>query len=258
MSQPDPRRSFEAEWRARFERFARAFDDEPRISGWSDAGLRRRVAAFSSLLPGLGLPERARILELGCGGGTYVRLLAGLGYRTIGLDYSLPSLQRAVAADPGRKGLYLSGEAYQLPFAPGSFDLVLSIGVLQALSEPARALAEMTRVLRPGAALVVEALNGQGGIALARKVIQRLRGWPTRVRAYRPAEVRGWLEAEGLRLASQHALRLPPRQAPWLEGILEARPIRAMLDAVPPLGSAATHSFLFVGRHQDVPRGSGR
>jgi SAM-dependent methyltransferase len=248
MSQTGPRPGFEGEWRARFERFARAFDDEPRISGWSEAGLRRRVAAFSALLPGLGLPERARILELGCGGGTYVRLLAGLGYRTIGLDYSLPSLQRAVAADPGRKGLYLSGEAYQLPFSPGSFDLVLSIGVLQALSEPARALAEMTRVMRPGGALVVEALNGHGGIALARKAIQRLRGWPTKVRAYRPAEVRGWLKAQGLRLESQPALRLPPRQAPWLEGILEARLVRALLDTVPPLGDAVTHSFLFVAR----------
>ena len=248
MSRADERPTFEAEWRARFERFARAFDDEPRISGWSEGGLRRRVAVFSALLPGLRLPERARVLELGCGGGTYVRLLAGLGYRTVGLDYSVPSLQRAVTVDPGRKGTYLAGEAYGLPFAPDSFDLVVSIGVLQALSEPARALAEMARVMRPGAVLVVEALNGHGAVALTRHAIQRLRGWPSRVRAYRPAEVRGWLAAEGLRLERQPALRLPPRQAPWLEGILEARPVRALLDAVPPLGSAATHSFLFVAR----------
>ncbi len=258
MTQSDPKPGFETEWRARFERFARAFDDEPRISGWSDTGLRRRVAAFSALLPGLGLPERARVLELGCGAGTYVRLLGGLGYRTVGLDYSVPSLQRAVTADPGRKGLYLAGEAYRLPFAPGSFDLVVSIGVLQALSAPAHALAEMNRVMRPGAVLVVEALNGQGAVTLARHLIQRLRGWPTKVRAYRPAEVRSWLAAEGLRLERQPALRLPPRQAPWLGGILEARPVRAVLDAVPPLGSAATHSFLFVARSQGVPRGAGR
>jgi SAM-dependent methyltransferase len=250
MSQADDPRTFESEWRARFERFARAFEDEPRISGWSDAGLRRRVAAFSTLLPGLRLPERARILELGCGGGTYVRLLAGLGYRTVGLDYSVPSLQRAVAADPGRKGLYLAGEAYELPFAPGSFDLVVSIGVLQALSKPARALAEMARVLRPGAALVVEALNGHGAVALARQAIQRLRGWPTKVRAYRPDEVRGWLAAAGLRVERQPALRLPPRQAPWLEGVLESGPVRAVLDEVPPLGNAVTHSFLFVARRE--------
>lgn len=253
MSDDTP--NFEAEWRARFERFARAYDDEPRISGWSDAGLRRRVAAFSEILPALRLPERARVLELGCGGGTYVRLLAGLGYRTVGLDYSVPSLQRAVAADPGKKGLYLAGEAYGLPFATGAFDLVVTIGVMQALSEPARALAEMRRVLRPGGALVMEALNGQAAVALARRTIQRLRGWPSRVRAYRPSEVRGWLAAEGLHLERAAALRLPPRQAPWLERVLEARPIRATLEAVPPLGEAVTHSFLFVARRQGVSGG---
>jgi SAM-dependent methyltransferase len=248
---------FESEWRARFERFARAFDDEPRISGWSDVGLRRRVATFAALLPDLGLPERARILELGCGGGTYVRLLGGLGYRAVGLDYSVPSLERAVAADPGRKGRYLAGEAYALPFGTAAFDLVVSIGVLQALSEPARALAEMRRVMAPGGALVVEALNGQAAMALARRGIQRLRGWPSKVRTYRPTEVRGWLAAEGLRLERQPALRLPPRQAPWLEGILEARPVRAVLDAVPPLGNVATHSFFFVAR-RDAEREPGR
>jgi SAM-dependent methyltransferase len=254
----DGKPGFESEWRARFERFARAYDDEPRISGWSDAGLRRRVAAFSALLPALRLPERARVLELGCGGGTYVRLLAGLGYRTIGLDYSVPSLQRAVAADPGHKGHYLAGEAYGLPFAAGAFDLVVTIGVMQALSEPARALAEMRRVLRPGGALVVEALNGQAAVALARRTIQRLRGWPSRVRAYRPSQMRGWLAAEGLALERTAPLRLPPRQAPWLERVIEARPMRAMLDAVPPLGEAATHSFLFVARRQGVAGGPSR
>lgn len=246
---------FEAQWRERFERFAEAFEDEPRISGWSDTGLRRRVAMFSALVPGLGLPEGARALELGCGGGTYVRLLGGIGYRTVGLDYSVPSLRRALAADPGRKGRYLAGEAYDLPFPPETFDLVMSIGVLQALSDPARAIVEMSRVLRPGGTLVVEALNARGAVAFARRAVARLRGWHTRVRSYPPADVRRWLAGAGLSLIRQPALRLPPRRAPWVEGVLEARPVRAVLDAVPPLGNAAAHSFLFVARRSVTPAG---
>jgi SAM-dependent methyltransferase len=257
MTAPRDDRRFEAEWRARFERFAQTFDDEPRISGWSDVGLRRRVAAFSALVPALGLPERGRTLELGCGGGTYVRLLAGLGYRTVGLDYSVPSLQRAMAADPGRKGMYLAGEAYDLPFPTAAFDLVVSIGVLQALSEPARAIMEMSRVLRPGGALVVEALNARGAVALAHRAVARLSGWPTRVRAYPPGHVRRWLADAGLGIVRQPALRLPPRQAPWLEGVLESRPVRAVLDAVPPLGNATSHSFLFVARRAERGDGHG-
>jgi SAM-dependent methyltransferase len=257
MSAPRDDGRFEAQWRARFERFARTFDDEPRISGWSDAGLRRRVATFSALVPSLGLPERGRVLELGCGGGTYVRLLVGFGYRTVGLDYSVPSLQRALAADPGRKGVYLAGEGYDLPFPAGTFDLVVSIGVLQALSDPARAIVEMSRVLRPGGTLVVEALNARGAVAFARRTVARLRGWHTRVRSYPPSEVRRWLADAGLALLRQPALRLPPRRAPWVEGVLEARPVRAVLDAVPPLGNAAAHSFLFVARRPGTPTGRG-
>jgi SAM-dependent methyltransferase len=253
MSTPSDDGRFEAQWRARFERFATAFEDEPRISGWSDAGLRRRVATFAALVPRLGLPERARALELGCGGGTYVRLLAGLGYRTVGLDYSVPSLHRAMAADPGRKGTYLAGEAYGLPFSSTMFDLVVSIGVLQALSDPTRAIAEMTRVLRPGGVLVVEALNGRGAVAIARRIVARLSGWPTSVRSYPPRDVRGWLAAAGLSFVCQPALRLPPRQTPWMEDLLEARPVRAILDTVPPLGNAAAHSFLFVARRSMAP-----
>ena len=76
----------------------------PSISGWSDAGLRRRVALFAALLTGPA-PAGARVaLELGCGGGTYVRLLAGLGYRAVGLDYSVPSLAARDRRRPGRKG----------------------------------------------------------------------------------------------------------------------------------------------------------
>lgn len=251
MKRPD---SFEAEWRARFERFARSHDDEAIISGWSDAGLRRRVSLFSSLLPSLRLPERAVTLDLGCGGGTYVRLLAGLGHRTVGLDYSLPSLQRAVAADPGRKGLYLAGEAYRLPFAGGDFDLVVSIGVLQALGQPDEALAEMARVLRPGGVLVVEALNAGGAIALARRAAQRLRGLADRVRVYPPAQVRRWLARLDLDVQLQVGLCLPPRRFPRLEPVLDAAPVVALLNGVPGLVGLAAHSFLFVARRPDGKR----
>ena len=106
---------FETEWRARFERYGHLYTDEAQISGWSAEGLRRRVELFQRLIqpPPSGSPATA--LELGCGAGTYVRWLAGLGYRTVGLDYSLATLGRAIAADSGGKGSYVAGEAYALP-----------------------------------------------------------------------------------------------------------------------------------------------
>jgi SAM-dependent methyltransferase len=240
--------SFEAEWRARFERFARTYADEALISGWSDAGLRRRLNLFGALLRSLGLPESSRVLDLGCGAGTYVRLLAGLGHRAIGLDYSLPSLERARAADPEGAGAYVSGEAYQLPFGDGTFDLVVSIGVLQALAEPEAALAEIARVARPGGVVVVEGLNGRGIVTIARRLLQSLQGLSSRARAYPPPLIRRWLSERGLVLERESGLCLAPRRAPWLGRCLEAPLTERVLTGVPGLRSVASHSFLYVAR----------
>jgi SAM-dependent methyltransferase len=249
----DVERPFEAEWRARFERFARAHDDEALISGWSAAGLRRRVQLFGALLPALGVPEGGAALDLGCGGGTYVRLLAGLGHRAIGLDYSLPSLARALGADPGGKARYLAGEAYALPFGPGAFDLVLCIGVLQALAEPAPAIGEMARVLRPGGVLVVEALNGRGLAGLAKEAARRARRLPRRVKSYAPGDVRRWLAAHGLRVEAARGLCLPPRQLPLLGAALEAGPVARAVTRRWWVAALAAHSFLFAARKGPGP-----
>ncbi len=106
------------------------------------------------------LPVPAQILDLGCGAGNYVRFLADIGHRVVGLDYSLPSLRRASGCGlENRSGHYVGGDAYRLPFCSEYFDLVISIGVLQALGSPERALDEMVRVLRPKGLLVIEFLN---------------------------------------------------------------------------------------------------
>lgn len=252
--------TFEAEWRARFERFARRHQDEATISGWSPAGLERRVRLFRSLMIAIGLPTRSRVLDLGCGAGTYVRLLADAGHRAVGLDYSLPTLHRARAADPKGQGRYVAGEAYDLPFAGSSFDLVLSIGVVQALAQPERALDQMIRVLRPGGVLVVEALNGQAAAALVRRVAERIRQLPPRVRRYSPGRIRRWLGDRGLSVIGQPGIYLPPRRLPLLAGLLDLRPVVRALASCPGLAEATAHSFLFVarraleGRHDGAPR----
>ena len=95
---------FERQWKGRFEKFATRHEPDHLVSGWSAAGLRRRMATFEGLLDGGLVRSGARALELGCGAGTYVRLLAKRGHPVIGLDYSLPSLRRAVAADLPQAG----------------------------------------------------------------------------------------------------------------------------------------------------------
>jgi len=131
---------FERQWQSRFEKFATRHRSDHLVSGWSAGGLRRRVAVFEGLLDGGLIDAGARALELGCGAGTYVRLLTKRGHPVIGLDYSLPSLERAAAADPSPMGRYIAGNASCLPFRTGSFRAVTCIGVFQALVGPEAAV----------------------------------------------------------------------------------------------------------------------
>jgi ubiquinone/menaquinone biosynthesis C-methylase UbiE len=108
----------------------------------------------------LAIKEGAALLDVGCGVGQDALTLAGLvgpAGRVVGIDASETMIQeaRARAAEAHLPVEYLSGDAYRLPFADGTFDGCQSSRVFEHLSEPGRALAEMVRVARPGARIVV-------------------------------------------------------------------------------------------------------
>lgn len=93
----------------------------------------------------------ARILEIGCGAGAFLRALHH--YRPelalFGCDISLGALGAARA----NGALLSAGDAHTLPYAPSSFDGVLMFDVLEHLERPGRVLAEVRRILRPGGLL---------------------------------------------------------------------------------------------------------
>lgn len=240
-------KTFERDWRKRFERFAEHHDVDHLVSGWSDGGLQLRLALFGQLIRKTALSTPAQILDVGCGPGTYVRFLTGIGHRVIGLDYSLPSLYRAVAADAKRAGHYVGGEAYHLPFFNECFDLVVSVGVLQAVGYPERALDEMVRVLRPKGLLVVEFLNAFELVSLVRSAGERLRGRLPRVRAYSPFQLGRWFVQRGLRFVGGAGVYLPPRRLSRLRWIFEREGFVHLMEGIPGLSLVGAHAFLFVG-----------
>lgn len=96
----------------------------------------------------------AAILDAGCGTGGNLGHLEGAG-RRVGLDFAPEAL-----AGCRTRGLaeLVRGDATALPFADGSFDAALSMSVIyhEWVRDPARALAELHRVLRPGGVLVLD------------------------------------------------------------------------------------------------------
>lgn len=104
-----------------------------------------------ALRPGLDL------LDIGCGPGTITvdlarRVAPG---RVVGVDRASEVVAQAKAY-ASRQGVSIDwhvGDAYALPFPDASFDVVHAHQLLQHLSDPVRALAEMRRGLRPGGVL---------------------------------------------------------------------------------------------------------
>lgn len=98
----------------------------------------------------LGPVEGKHVLELGCGAARWAASLAGRGARVVGLDISQGQLGHAKVV----AGLDLvQADAARLPFADGSFDLVLSDYGGMSWADPYRTVPEVARVLRPGGQL---------------------------------------------------------------------------------------------------------
>jgi len=86
-------------------------------------------------------------LDVGCGPGLLPALLARRGCRTLGTDLDFTTLVRRLHPQVAQ------ANAIRLPFSSCTFDLLTASNVLFLLPDPAAALSEMARLLRPGGRL---------------------------------------------------------------------------------------------------------
>lgn len=95
------------------------------------------------------------VLDAGCGGGRYARLLGRQGARVVGVDLSA-SVEKAAALCADLPGVtILRADLTRLPLAEATFDLAFSIGVLHHGPDPRGAFAEVARRVKPGGTLAV-------------------------------------------------------------------------------------------------------
>lgn len=119
--------------------------------------LARDVEAWSRIW-GEALPAApADVLDLGTGSGFVAFVHAGLGHRVVATDLAEGMIDVArghAAALPGAPDFRL-GDAVEPDFGQGSFDAITSRYLMWTLREPAVALANWRRLLRPGGVLAV-------------------------------------------------------------------------------------------------------
>jgi SAM-dependent methyltransferase len=108
------------------------FADPPRIT----------LIEVASISPG------QHVLDVGCGSGEFLDLLASTGADVAGIDPAPAMLDLARRSVPGAD--IRPGDFSELPWPPDSFDVVTAVNALQFADDMAAALREAARVLRPG------------------------------------------------------------------------------------------------------------
>lgn len=126
--------------------------DEDAWSGvardWADLWGRFSDPARRAIVAAAGIRPGSRVLDVGCGSGEFLAMLAAIGAEPAGIDPAPRMVEAARAAAPGAD--VRVGGAESLPWGHRTFDVVTAVNAIQFADDTLEALAEAVRVTMPG------------------------------------------------------------------------------------------------------------
>jgi ArsR family transcriptional regulator len=139
------------------------------------------------------------LLDVGCGRGSILKLLASRARRAVGVDIDAKA-RRLARADLLLAGLpncsLRQGDMYRLPFDDAEFNTIILDDVLADATDPVRALTESSRLLKPGGRLLIlQAVSDRTAAGIQQSLAE-------------------WGAAAALRLAPAHLV--PAKNPVWL------------------------------------------
>ncbi len=169
---------------------------------------RVEAIALRRLLPA----GEGRLLEVGAGAGRNTVRYRGYSQIVL-LDYSRTQLEQAQARlGTGERYLYVLGDVYQLPFAPGIFEAATMIRVIHHLVDPPKGLRQVRATLAAGGTFILEYANKQNMKAILRWAFRR-QAWSPWTREpvefaplnfdFHPGAMKTWVRAAGFRVERQ-------------------------------------------------------
>ncbi len=212
--------------------------------GRIDANLRSgpQMLMYRELAEHLARRRPGRLLDWGCGWGQVTALLREQGVDVVAYDYREDVDEPTTVAlerFPEIEAL-VSPEPVALPFDDGSFDTVLSCGVLEHVPDPDGSVAEIGRVLRPGGTFYVTNLPNRYSYTerIARLLGLYYHGQLPDDRVYTRRTASELLERHGFRIEELRLVHMLP--------LTLGGPARAIwtasrgLERIPGLNRAAT------------------
>lgn len=142
------------------------------------------------------------LLDIGCGQGKILKLLATRAHRVVGVDVD-PDARRLARAElllAGSPNCSLRhGDMYSLPFEDGEFDTIILDDVLTESDRPTAVIEEALRLLAAGGRVLLLAAVGKDGVERTRK------------------QFADWAAETGLRLAPPRSI--PDKEPGWMLGV---------------------------------------
>jgi SAM-dependent methyltransferase len=170
------------------DRRTHSIDAEP-----ADRGIHKALVELTVTAP------IGDLLDVGCGRGSILKLLASRARRAVGVDID-PKARRLARAELMLAGLpncsLRQGDMYRLPFNDAEFNTIILDDVVADAAEPVRALIESRRLLKPGGRLfILQAITDRTAASIQRSLAD-------------------WSAAAALRLAPAHFV--PAKKPVWL------------------------------------------
>ena len=127
----------------------------------------------AKLLADWKIPANARLLDVACGAGQVAILAARSGIESTGIDIAPNWIEQARARAAAEKldAQFEEGDAENIPFPEGAFDVVVSMVGAMFAPRPDRVAAELVRVCRPGGRIIMVNWTPSGAIGHMFKAI---------------------------------------------------------------------------------------
>jgi SAM-dependent methyltransferase len=165
----------------------------------------------------LDLPKGLRWLDVGCGNGAFTEVLIAHGApsEVIGIDPSEGQLSYARNRPGVKSAQFRMADAQALPFPDNSFDAAIMALVITFVPDPAKAVGEMARAVRPGGCVATYMWDFPGGGLPVEPIHRAMRSLgipePARpgVQASQQDSMRALWGQAGLRSVETRVIRIP-------------------------------------------------